>query len=292
MSQDTTKQSSVDFFRCLFVVAIGWAVLNINIIDAHIMSLWEMLSTRWWFRHDSFEPALSTACFIVFLPLWMVVDVLHQKKIINGMATYRIDESTTTSTTSQAWKAEGHFIKQFLVYVVPIFSIDYLYPRRGPKIDFADVPTAGLVVRDVLLSLFLYDLFFTITHYTVHRIPSLYSAIHAKHHDQVIVSARDTIRLSISEEVIDVLCSVAALSVSSAHPLSRAIYDIIIVFLLCELHSGWSFPFQLQHVIPYEIWGGSVRHAKHHLHPSVYYQKFFTYIDDHVLKTGDKSLKV
>lgn len=36
----------------------------------------------------------------------------------------------------------------------------------------------------------------------------------------------------------------------------------------------------LQNVVPFGVWGGSARHDVHHRDGSVYYQKFFTYIDN------------
>lgn len=36
----------------------------------------------------------------------------------------------------------------------------------------------------------------------------------------------------------------------------------------------------LQNVVPFGLWGGSARHDAHHRHGTVYYQKFFTYIDN------------
>eukprot|EP01060_Flectonema_neradi_P005520 TRINITY_DN13687_c2_g1_i2.p1 TRINITY_DN13687_c2_g1~~TRINITY_DN13687_c2_g1_i2.p1 ORF type:complete len:289 (+),score=21.82 TRINITY_DN13687_c2_g1_i2:54-920(+) len=285
----TKMQTSVEFFRWVSVATFGVLFLNVTYTDAVIAKLWQYIVSKWWFRHDSFEPALSTACFIVYLPLWMFFDKLYLSGYLQRMTKYKIEKSDSTSR-GKSWMVEGHFVQQLLVYVVPIFTIDFFYPRRDVRLDNAVIPTTKIVAQEVFLSLLLYDLFFTITHYSVHQIPLLYSKIHSVHHDQTSVSARDTIRLSVVEEVIDVLCSVAALNCLSAHPLSRAIYDIVIVYLLCELHSGWSFPFQLEQLVPFNLWGGPVRHAKHHSDAAVCYQKFFTYIDDHILGTGIQKL--
>lgn len=39
-------------------------------------------------------------------------------------------------------------------------------------------------------------------------------------------------------QMIDTMCSVVALNSVRAHPLSRAVYDVIITYLITELHSG------------------------------------------------------
>lgn len=44
--------------------------------------------------------------------------------------------------------------------------------------------------------------------------------------------------------------------------------------------AGYDFPWMLQNVVPFGLWGGAARHDAHHQNGTVYYQKFFTYIDD------------
>ena len=72
------------------------------------------------------------------------------------------------------------------------------------------------------------------------QIPWLYHSIHAKHHTKKVQRATEAARLSIADQALDVGCSIAALNVVKAHPLSRSIYNVIIVYLLLELHSGAS----------------------------------------------------
>ena len=66
----------------------------------------------------------------------------------------------------------------------------------------------------------------------------LYHNIHAKHHAKTVQRATEAARLSIADQALDVGCSIAALNVAKAHPLSRSVYNVVIVFLLLELHSG------------------------------------------------------
>lgn len=53
-----------------------------------------------------------------------------------------------------------------------------------------------------------------------------------------VTRAFDTLRLSYTEQLLDVGCSIAALNLIGGHPLSRALFNIVIVYLLVELHSG------------------------------------------------------
>jgi Fatty acid hydroxylase superfamily len=121
------------------------------------------------------------------------------------------------------------------------------------------------------------------------QVPALYRAVHAKHHTKAVVRASDALRLSAVEQAIDVGCSIAAVNLVGAHPLSRSVYNLVIVWLIVELHSGWDLPWQLQNVVPLDLWGGSRRHDAHHARGNVCYQKFFTYLDNALGTVEDAS---
>ena len=113
----------------------------------------------------------------------------------------------------------------------------------------------------------------------LHKVPFLYRWLHKKHHTVEEVRACDQVRLSVGEEVYDVGCSIVALNLLGVHPVARSLYNIVIVFLLCELHSGFDFPWSPQNVVPGGIVTGSRRHHYHHRFGHHYYQKFFFTVD-------------
>jgi sterol desaturase/sphingolipid hydroxylase (fatty acid hydroxylase superfamily) len=57
------------------------------------------------------------------------------------------------------------------------------------------------------------------------------------------------------------------------------LYNVIIVFLLCEIHSGFDFPWSPQNVVPKGLMTGSRNHHYHHRFGHHYYQKFFFSLD-------------
>ena len=88
-------------------------------------------------------------------------------------------------------------------------------------------------------------------HWTLHKSPWLYRTLHKKHHTNTSATrANDTVRLTMGEEVLDVGCSIIAVNALGAHPLSRAVYDVVIVWLLVELHCGYDFPWASHNVVP------------------------------------------
>jgi sterol desaturase/sphingolipid hydroxylase (fatty acid hydroxylase superfamily) len=71
-------------------------------------------------------------------------------------------------------------------------------------------------------------LFFGV-HRTLHLVPTLYKNIHKKHHGNTQATrANDAVRLTFSEEVLDVACSIVGVNLIKAHPLSRAVYNVVI----------------------------------------------------------------
>eukprot|EP00803_Ostreobium_quekettii_P003542 evm.model.scf_1306.1 EVM.evm.TU.scf_1306.1 scf_1306:102-4826(+) len=162
-------------------------------------------------------------------------------------------------------------------YFAPIAIFDVMYPRRNlPE----KAPSIEKLAIDILAPLFIYDFMFFFIHVTCHKVRFLYRNIHAKHHSEKIMRAGETIRLSFFEQWADVSCSIIAVNVARCHPLSRALYNGIIVYLLTELHSGYDMPWMLQNVVPFGLWAGSRRHYVHHRDGRFYYQKFFCYLDD------------
>lgn len=104
---------------------------------------------------------------------------------------------------------------------------DFIYPRR--KLPEAP-PSAAQLVGDVVALLVAYDALFWACHRMMHWSPALFHWVHARHHERPeVLRANDALRLTFAEEVVDVGCSIAAVNLLKAHPLSRAIYNVIIV---------------------------------------------------------------
>lgn len=178
------------------------------------------------------------------------------------------------------WYASWYW--ETFVYLAPLWAIatytNIFAPRRRALAWAA--PTFLTVAGQILGGLFLYDFFFFFGHVLVHKLhPRIYRMTHGKHHINAEVRASDTVRLTVPEEIIDVVCSITALRLLRAHPLSRALYDMIITFLLVELHCGYDMPWSPQNLLP-QVFAGSRRHHLHHKNGNQYFQKFFKYFDD------------
>jgi len=173
----------------------------------------------------------------------------------------------------------GFWIFELPLYVLPLYVWDICIPRRAAKIAAWQAPTALGVCKDVTSALLLYDLGFFVCHFLMHKIKFLYKYVHSKHHITSEVRASDIVRLSFVEEIVDVGISILALNHLGCHPISRTLYNIIITFMLTELHCGFAFPWTPQFVVPFGLATGSKGHHYHHRYGKHYYQKFFCHVD-------------
>ena len=69
--------------------------------------------------------------------------------------------------------------------------------------------------------------------------------------------------------------------IGSKHCLARLLHNVCVTYLLVEAHSGYDLPFMSHRLLP-AVFGGSVRHQKHHDTGQHYYHQFFKYIDDYL----------
>ena len=241
--------------------------------DAAVEDAYARLKATWWFQHDTFEPVLATAAFATWLAMWYLVDVLHHARIPRRF------KVQPTERSMEHWKPEGHVAQQVLLYLVPIALYDRVKPRRVlPE----HAPTAAACIGQVALSLLLYDCLFAVFHAAMHNHPALY-ALHAKHHQSSVVRARDAVRVSVLEQLVDVSCSIWALKLSGSHPLCRAMHNVVITYLIAELHAGYRFPWMLERVVPFGLVMGPTKHIAHHANGAPHYAKFCAFLDPHYL---------
>jgi sterol desaturase/sphingolipid hydroxylase (fatty acid hydroxylase superfamily) len=272
------------------------------------------------FRHDHWEWVLAVWAFFFWIHGYWLVDRSIAKADAKGQThrwkKYRLQdqyegerhrrmqvrrlergqdvdvEEKPPPTEQHKWNL-GFWIFELPLYCLPLYIWDVMDPRRAPKIAAWGAPTALGVAKDVTSALLMYDLGFFVCHFLMHKIPFLYKYAHAKHHKTKEVRASDIVRLSFVEEIVDVGISIVALNTLKAHPISRSIYNVIITFLLTELHSGFAFPWTPQFVVPFGLATGSKGHHYHHRYGVHYYQKFFCHVDKlfGFVQKKDKSLK-
>ena len=306
------SMNEVSKWRVAATMFISSIVAFRPVIDKNLIRLWAWLQNDTGallprlFRHDHWEWVLAVSAFFVWIHGFYLADRAVAKSDSKGFVhpwkKYRLqdqyeeekfrrfqlrkleqgktvdDEEKAPPVKQHKWHA-GAWIFEVPLYIIPLYIWDITIPRRAAKIAAWGAPTAFGICRDVTCGLLLYDFGFFLFHLLSHKVPFLYKYIHAKHHSATEVRACDQVRLSLTEEVVDVGISILALKYLGCHPVSRTIYNIIITFLLVELHCGFAFPWSPQFVVPFNLANGSKGHHYHHRFGRHYYQKFFNHVD-------------
>mmetsp|Transcript_12555 Transcript_12555/g.24331 ORF Transcript_12555/g.24331 Transcript_12555/m.24331 type:complete len:336 (-) Transcript_12555:519-1526(-) len=249
----------------LFVL-LNW-YLYAPIVDGYVESCWQWMRSKWWFRHDSFEPVWATLSFAVWLNWFTVVDRLEVWKqyLINAEQRH-VDYHT------------GVPYRAGVVYLGIIMGYDYFNPRQ-------QVPDDGpgslwQIVVGVVLGLILYDAFFFPMHVAMHH-GKYFRKLHAAHHTVKALYSTEVLRHSLIDGSLQVGTNILVINLLRLHPMTRMVYNSVITYMLTEIHSGFDCPWMIHRVVPFNILGGPRRHEEHHNTGIRYYQQFFCYLDDY-----------
>eukprot|EP00117_Sycon_ciliatum_P003581 scpid60289/ scgid8319/ Cholesterol 25-hydroxylase; Cholesterol 25-monooxygenase len=145
-------------------------------------------------------------------------------------------------------------------------------------------PSVGTLVYESVVGLLLYDAIFFVIHYTLHNVPFLYRSVHRHHHDQRIMTTYETDHLHPVERFLLVITGNESMRLVQAHPLSRNVFNVWLIFLLFNNHCGLDFPLSLEKIIPFKLMYGPADHEVHHMSDGrSHYQPFFRYLDSLLL---------
>jgi sterol desaturase/sphingolipid hydroxylase (fatty acid hydroxylase superfamily) len=174
------RTNLINFSRCLLIILIGYTAFQLDYLDATIKHYWDnVLYQSKLFRLDSFEVICSSLLFAFYSFGWLILDYY-----IPAAHAFRI----SSNSTNQSWKGrESALSQETLWYTLPWIFFDLIVPRRHILFaEFVAAPSFLQLVRDICLSLVLYDFFFYIGHRTMHRNRYLLRSIHSKHHQMGI----------------------------------------------------------------------------------------------------------
>ena len=288
------RPEDVSKYRRAVVGGLALATIFSPHLNRALAKVWSTVRVTPWFRNDMFEPLVAVGSFFLWIHVWFGVDWLATSGRAPRLRNYQIVPKRLLKDEAGAPRMDqperqllskwySGWVFEMAVYLLPLWAIaswtDWFAPRRAALTMAA--PTVARVAQEIIGGLFLYDFFFWFGHVAFHKVVPrrFYGRVHGKHHSAPDVRASDTVRLTVLEETVDVMCSIAALRLLKAHPLSRCLYNVVITFLLVELHCGYDMPWSPQNVVPGNVVAGSRRHHMHHAKSNVYFQKFFTWMD-------------
>jgi hypothetical protein len=144
---------------------------------------------------------------------------------------------------------------------------------------------------EVTLGILLYDVCFWCVHITLHRVQYLFTNVHQRHHLHKQLTPGSTVSHSFLDGTLQVLVNILAQQYSLwgyKHTYSRLLHNIIVTYMLVEIHAELDAPWSLHNLFGGRLFGGALRHRYHHAYTlpgyqgkkAVHYHQFFKILDD------------
>ncbi|XP_043919626.1 cholesterol 25-hydroxylase-like protein 2 [Protopterus annectens] len=225
-------------------------------------------------RSPLFPVIISVSGYFFFSTLFMVLDLLAPKLPL--LDKYRIHPEKPVSW-SDISKTLGLTIYQNLVYIFPV-SVAQWYWRPPTQLPAA-APNLSELLCGVVGCTLLFDFQYYIWHVVHHKIQWLYTTFHAIHHEYYVTFSWVAQYLSAWELFTLGFWTTVNPLILQCHCLTTWAFMVFNVWISVEDHSGYDFPWSMHNLIPFQLWGGSIKHAMHHQKPLTNFAPFFGHMD-------------
>lgn len=159
-----------------------------------------------------------------------------------------------------------------------VHNFTFADPLQTTRALPASAPSSRAIIIELVASLIIYDAVFFLTHLALHKIPLLYTRLHATHHTHAEIHAQVTNQLDIGERLLLILTANFALQVIGAHVLTRTLFVPLFVLFLVQNHCGLDV-LSYDRILP-DKWGAGPRvHAQHHRLGTTGFAPYFRWCD-------------
>ena len=190
------------------------------------------------------------AAFAFWINCWRMVDLFCP-----SLHRWRINSSALSSSVDLNGQGKLEFLLRpgfsnlaVAAYLLPLLAFDQLYPRRQLPLG---CPTSAELLGGACCSIFVYDFIFYWVHLALHKVPWLFRHVHATHHRQVDLTSKETVHHSLLDGTLQVGANIVTLKLLGLHPLTRALHNVAVTYMLTETHAGYDMPWMLHNVIPF-----------------------------------------
>lgn len=225
-------------------------------------------------RSPLFPTISAVSTYFLLCTLFMVLDLLAPKLPL--LDKYRIHPETPVLWDNIS-KTLGLNIYQYLVYVFPVTVAQWYWRPPTPLPEAA--PSLSELVCGVLCCTFLFDFQYYIWHVLHHKIQWLYVTFHAIHHEYYVPFSWVAQYLSAWELFSLGFWTTVNPIILQCHCLTTWAFMLFNVYISVDDHCGYDFPWSMHNLIPFQLWGGSVKHTMHHQKPLTNFAPFFSHWD-------------
>jgi sterol desaturase/sphingolipid hydroxylase (fatty acid hydroxylase superfamily) len=244
-----------------------------EIIDNTLAGVWSMFIDTKLAKWGMLEAYVAGGSFAIWIVMFRIMDQ------IPSLHKYRMSKKDPI----RLFQPDPNNSWAPLVLYILAIHIYHVFVTKPPVSIHA--PSFTRVIVELVAGIFLYDFIFFWLHWSMHTFRVIGTITgHHVHHTQNQLCASEVQHHSFVDGSLQVVVNIIVQNCSlpwfgRKHLLSRLLHNVVITFLLTEIHAGYDAPFSLHNVMPY-LYGGAKRHEVHHSHGKKYYQQFFMYLDD------------
>lgn len=225
-------------------------------------------------RSPLFPVVLSVSTYLVLVLFFTVLDLLAPTW--PSIRRYQIHQDRTVT-----WSNIGTTLAQttynHLLYIFPAAVAQWLW--RPPMPLPREAPTVSAFLLGIMGCTVVFDFQYYLWHLLHHRVGWLYRNFHALHHQYSQPFSLVTQYLSAWELFNVGFWATADPLLLQCHCLTAWAFMIFIIWVSTEDHCGYDFPWAMHRLIPFGLWGGTLRHDAHHRQPGTNFAPFFAHWD-------------
>ncbi|KAM9311832.1 cholesterol 25-hydroxylase-like protein 1, member 1 [Gastrophryne carolinensis] len=241
------------------------------------------LQPLWDFIFAEFGDTVSSPLFPVFLAFFgflffsfpfAVIDLLGEQCPL--LYQYKIQKNKRPTVKMMmlcVWTA----VYNHVIYVFPAVFINWLL--IPPVTLTVHAPSVYSLLGEVLGCLLLFDFQYFIWHSFHHKNHWLYKNIHAVHHKYVAPFSWSSQNLSGYELLTIGFWSSINPIILDCHPLTSWVCNLLSIWMSVDDHIGYNFPWSLNQIVPFGLYGGALAHDLHHQRPDTNFAPFFGHWD-------------
>ncbi|XP_034094917.1 cholesterol 25-hydroxylase-like protein 2 [Gymnodraco acuticeps] len=221
-----------------------------------------------------FPVVLSITTYFLVVSLYTMLDLLAPTwPCINR---YRLHPDTPV-TWPDIWTTLGVTIYNHLLYIFPAAVAQWLW--RPPVPLPCEAPTLCSFFLGIFACMIVFDSQYYLWHLLHHRVPWLYHMFHAVHHRYHQPFSLVTQYMSGWELFSVGFWTTIDPLLLQCHCLTTWGFMVLNIYISTEDHCGYDFPWSMNNVVPFGLWGGAPKHDAHHRRPNTHFAPFFSHWD-------------
>ncbi|XP_078252889.1 cholesterol 25-hydroxylase-like protein 2 [Rhinoraja longicauda] len=225
-------------------------------------------------RSPLFPVVISVSTYFMVCTFYMTLDMLAPWcPAINRYKIHPEQHVRRADILKTLW----HTGYNHVIFVFPA-AVCQWYCR--PPIPLQDeAPLLSEFLAGILGCTILFDFQYYFWHMMHHKVRWLYTTFHAIHHEYHAPFSWSTQYLSAWELVSLGFWATIDPLILQCHHLTGYTFMVFNVWISVDDHSGYDFPWALHNIVPFGLWGGTVKHDAHHQKPSCHFAPFFSHWD-------------